>query len=100
MEDIILYKTSKHSLNTNNGILNESNLEFAKRTLLFDAIRNEIGLVKVKQHYPHNDISEVDLTLDVVIMTRKNYNQMLKLIPELPEENKVKKYLNFPKLDV
>jgi len=76
MEDIFLYKTKTHSLNTLNGILNEDNLQFAKRTLLMDAIREHTDLVKTKQHYPHNDIADVDLTLDVVIMSRKQYDKL------------------------
>jgi len=100
MKDYFLYKKQTHSINTLNGILNESNLQFAKRTMLFDVIRDYTDLVKTKQHYPHNDISDVDMTIDCVIMTRDNYNKMLKLIPELPEENKIKELLNFPKLNV
>ena len=77
MEDIILYNTKTHSLNTNNGILNEDNLKFAKQTLLFDTIREHIELVKTKQHYPQNDISDVDMTIDCVIMSRKRYNKLV-----------------------
>lgn len=77
MEDIILYNTKTHSLNTNNGILNEANLKFAKQTLLFDAVREHIKLVKTKQHYPHNDISDVDMTIDCVIISKKRYNKLI-----------------------
>lgn len=77
MEDIILYNTKTHSLNTNNGILNEANLKFAKQTLLFDTIREYVELVKTKQHYPQNDISDVDMEIDCVVMSRKRYNKLV-----------------------
>ena len=77
MEDIILYNTKTHSLNTNNGILNEANLKFAKQTLLFDTIREHVELVKTKQHYPQNDISDVDMEIDCVVMSRKRYNKLI-----------------------
>lgn len=77
MEDIILYNTKTHSLNTNNGILNEDNLKFAKQTLLFDTIREHVELVKTKQGYPHNDISDVDMEINCVVMSRKRYNKLI-----------------------
>jgi len=77
MEDIILYNKKTHSLNTNNGILNEANLKFAKQTLLFDTIREHIDLVKTKQGYPNNDISDVDMEIDCVVMSRKRYNKLV-----------------------
>jgi hypothetical protein len=77
MEDIILYKKSVHSLNTNNGILNEANLKFAKQTLLFDTVRELTDLVETKQGYPQNDISDVNMEIDCVIMSRKRYNKLI-----------------------
>lgn len=77
MEDIILYNKKTHSLNTNNGILNESNLKFAKQTLLFDTIREHVELVKTKQHYPNNDISDVDMEIDCVVINRKRYDKLV-----------------------
>lgn len=78
MEDIILYNTKTHSLNTNNGILNEDNLKFAKQTLLFDTLREHTELVKTKQHYPHNDISDVDMTINCVVMSREKYDVLIR----------------------
>ena len=98
MEDIILYNTKTHSLNTNNGILNEDNLKFAKQTLLFDTIREHVELVKTKQGYPNNDISDVEMTIDCVVISRKRYNKLVNF------ENKglfvdKKEVLKFPKLE-
>lgn len=101
MEDIILYKKQTHSLNTLNGILNENNLEFAKRTLLMDVIREHTDLVKTKQGYPNNDISDVEMEINCVIMTRKRYDTIIEMerivIDDLVKS--VKEYLKFPKLE-
>lgn len=79
LKEIKVYNKQLHSLNINNsGTLNESNLQFAKRTILFDSLRawsNE--LVKHKQDYPQNDISDVELTVDFVILDPKRYKQLL-----------------------
>lgn len=105
MEDIILYKKQTHSLNTLNGILNEQNLDFAKRTMLFDVIREYTDLVKTKQGYPNNDISDVEMEIDCVVMNRKRYDKIIKILnivdnyDENNEEDLIKKYINFPKLE-
>lgn len=101
MKDIILYNTKTHSLNTNNGILNEDNLKFAKQTLLFDTIREHIELVKTKQHYPQNDISDVDMEIDCVVMSRKRYEKLIKIEDSINRsENSTERKLMFPKLNV
>lgn len=98
-KDIRVYSKKSHSLNTLNGILNEKNLEFAKQSMLVEAIKEHTDLIKTKQHYPHNDISDVEMELDVVIIPTKQYAKILKLIESVKlEETKVEEYLNFPKL--
>jgi len=98
-KDIRVYSKKTHSLNTLNGILNEKNLEFAKQTMLFDAMREHTSLIKTKQHYPHNDISDVEMELDIVIIPTKVYTKILKLVEGIKEERQtVNEYLNFPKL--
>lgn len=98
-KDIRVYSKKTHSLNTLNGILNEKNLEFAKQTMLFDAMREHISLIKTKQHYPHNDISDVEMELDIVIIPTKVYTKILKLVEGIKEERQtVDEYLKFPKL--
>jgi hypothetical protein len=99
MEDIILYKKQTHAINLNNsGTMNQQNLDFAKRTMLFDVIREHTDLVKTKQGYPNNDISDVEMEIDCVVMSRKRYNKLVNF------ENKglfvdKKEILNFPKLE-
>ena len=99
-KDVRIYHKTKHSLNTLNGILNEKNLEYAKQSMLKEAIKEHTDLIKVKQHYPQNDISDVEMELDIVIIPTKQYAKILKLIESVKteEENKVEEYLNFPKL--
>jgi hypothetical protein len=106
MEDIILYRKQRHSINLNNsGTMNQQNLDFAKRTLLFDAIREHEQLVKTTQHYPQGDISDVDMEIDCVIMSRKKYDKLIKLLKfeDLGKSIEMKdingnSYLTFPKL--
>lgn len=98
MKDIILYKKQTHAINLNNsGIMNQQNLDFAKRTMLFDVIREHTDLVKTKQGYPNNDISDVEMEIDCVIMSRKRYNKLVNF------ENKglfvEKEFIKFPKLE-
>lgn len=100
MEDIILYNKQVHPINLNNsGTMNQQNLDFAKRTMLFNTIREHTDLVKTKQGYPNNDISEVEMEIDCVIMSRKKYNKLLALEQNLKDEHEKYKYLNFPKLN-
>jgi len=102
MEDIILYKKQTHAINLNNsGTMNQQNLDFAKRTMLFDVIREHTDLVKTKQGYPNNDISDVEMEIDCVVMSRKRYNKLIKLQNALDNQYKdsKKEVLNFPKLE-
>lgn len=103
-KDIRIYGEQKHSLNINNsGTLNQQNLQFAKKTMLFDLLREHADeLIKSKQYYPENDISDVELKADFVIMGTEVYRKIIKLIEGLPDERreKAEKYLNFPKLKV
>jgi hypothetical protein len=106
MKDIILYKTQTYAINLNNsGTMNQSSLDFAKRTMLFDVIREHINLVKTTQHYPQGDISDVDMEIDCVIMSKKRYEKLLKAfnilnnLDESKQDNSISKYLNLPKLE-
>lgn len=102
-KDIRIYGEKTHSININNsGTLNEQSLQFAKKTFLFDLLREHADeLIRHTQHYPQQDICDVDLKADFIIMNTKTYNKMLKIIENLPEErvSSVEKYLNFPKLE-
>lgn len=98
MEDTVLYLEKTHAINLNNsGTMNQSSLDFAKRTMLFDAIREHTNLVKTTQHFPQGDISDVDMVIDCVIMSRKRYEMLLKILSKSKEVKE--KYINFPKLE-
>lgn len=102
MEDIILYKKQTHAINLNNsGTMNQQNLDFTKRTMLFDVIREHTDLVKTKQGYPNNDISDVEMEIDCVIMSRSKYDKLIKLKNALNNmsKNSKKEVLKFPKLE-
>lgn len=104
MEDIILYKKQTHAINLNNsGTMNQQNLDFAKRTMLFDVIREHTDLVKTKQGYPNNDISDVDMEIDCVVMSRKRYEDLIR-VKQSTESFREKMFtkkevLKFPKLE-
>ena len=104
MEDILLYKKQTHTINLNNsGTMNQQNLDFAKRTMLFDVIREHTDLVKTKQGYPNNDISDVEMEIDCVVMSRKKYDKLIKLEnlgkPIEMKDHNGNNYLTFPKLE-
>ncbi len=102
MEDIILYDKQTHAINLNNsGTMNQQNLDFTKRTMLFDVIREHTELVKTKQGYPNNDISDVEMEIDCVVMSRKKYDKLIKLQNALDKISDPKRYeyLKFPKLE-
>ena len=104
MEDIIIYDKRIHSINLNNsGTMNQDNLDFAKRTMLFDLFRDKIDLIKSKQGYPNNDISEVELTIDCVVVNRKRYKTLVELESKNVIDAKLtidinQEYLKFPNL--
>lgn len=101
MQDIKIYNITTHSLNTLNGVLNEENLEFAKRTFLFNSLRPHVSIVKSRQEYPFNDISDVSMVIDVAIVSRKRYNELLDYERTIKKLEKVgNENINFPKLNV
>lgn len=99
-KDIYICRETTHSLNTNNGILNKANLEYAKKKFISEVIKDHLDLVKTKQHYPNNDLSDVDMKLDFVIVDTKRYNKLIQLEALLEEEQEKYKYIKFPKLEV
>lgn len=54
---------------------NEDNLKFEKQTMLFDAIRNNIDLIKTNKQYPQNDLQDIELELDVIVITKEEFNK-------------------------
>lgn len=79
MGEITINKKYKHVFQAKNGIPNESNIQFAKKTLLFDAIREHVDLVKTKSDYPTEDNITIELSLEVAIVDLKRYNELLRI---------------------
>lgn len=71
-----LRSENKFILPLYNGGLNESNIKFAKEQLLFETIRKHTNLVNTKQHYPVNDTVEINLDLDIVVMTTEEFYKL------------------------
>lgn len=67
---------AKEVLRTTNGIVPEDNLRFAKENLLFSSLRVYSYLVEDKKSYPQDDKTNVDLDLDIIILSRARYNEM------------------------
>ncbi len=65
----------------NNGV-NQSNIELNKEQLLMQAFRKQDKLISVNTHYPIDDKVTYNLSLDVVVLTQKEYKELLKYSPE------------------
>jgi|TARA_R110000822_G_scaffold152112_8_gene291366 hypothetical protein len=77
------------AINVNNGILNTSVLEKAKRAFIMETVGMwGEELVKTKQGYPQHDISEVTFGIDCVILKRKDFEILKGYYEQLFEEGK------------
>lgn len=88
-KDLHIFKRDVQSLSLNDsGTLNQSNLEFSKKTLLYDSLRNHANdLITHSQGYPENGFSNVTLTADFVIVNSVTYMKMIKLMESLPKDS-------------
>ena len=69
------------SINTNNGVLNDNFLERQKSLFLKETLEyHKDNIIKVKQDYPIDDISDVTLISEFFILPRKEYLQLKELI--------------------
>lgn len=57
--------------------LSEANLEFAKKSLLFDTIRNCTDFIKVTKEYPEDGKQKINLSLDVIVMSVVEYDELI-----------------------
>lgn len=80
-EAFIVHAEETHAINTNNGILNDEYLRYHKKQFLKKAISYLTDeVVKHKQSFPTNDLSDVTLSTDFVVLTRKQYDKIIKII--------------------
>lgn len=89
LEDNVYHVSMRHktAININqSGTLNTEKLDKEKK-LFFRASTVHLveELVKKVQHYPHDDISEVDFEVDVVVLKRKHYDKIKQFIEGLDE---------------
>lgn len=66
-----------------NGGANESNIILQKEQLLMDVFRKQLDLLSTNKHYPVNNTLEIDLSLDVVVLTQKEYQTLLNQITDV-----------------
>lgn len=78
IKDTIIREVYQTDLETKNGIVNQSNIDFIKQTVLFNAVRDHFDIVKTKVNYPVNNKSLVEFEAQFVIIDIERYNQLLK----------------------
>jgi len=82
MKDLRIQGESTVVIPTKNGVLGEENVNFAKRTLLFESIMSHKDLVKMKQKYPLDEKSEVQFKTDFMILSIDRYMELLAMSGE------------------
>lgn len=74
--EIEIHSHTKEEMHTKNGRVGESALKFAKENLLYSALRSYSYLVEDKKSYPVDGKSQVDLDLDIVILSRARFLEL------------------------
>lgn len=69
-------KKTKIELPTFNGIIDEELLNRAKSLFLIDFLKDRTNLVKHVQKYPEQNRSEVEMSVDVVILTPEEFSDL------------------------
>ena len=82
MKDLRIQGENTVVMPTKNGVLSEENVNFAKRTLLFEILRSHDDLVKHRQEYPLNEKSEVTFKTDFMILSIDRYMELLAISGE------------------
>jgi predicted RecB family nuclease len=82
MKDLRIQEETVLDMPTKNGVLNEENVSFVQRTVLFDALRGHKDLVKYRQDYPLNEASSVEFKTDFMILSIDRYMELLAMSGE------------------
>lgn len=61
---------------TNNGLVHEETIRDLKQDLLFDALEQFHYLVEIKKSYPTNNETELQLDLDIILMSRARFMEL------------------------
>ena len=75
-----IHNKSHRRMMTKNGVLDKVDLEINKSFSIVDALDDLNHLVKYTQDYPVENSSIVHFETDLVVMSRENYDELLKLI--------------------
>ena len=88
-EVFTVHNYKEHYLNTNNGVLNDEHLQREKKHLLCESVSYLVDeVVGYTQHYPHDDISKVELETDFVVMKRGAFEELRDFATETANHNK------------
>ncbi len=68
----------KFKLPLYNGGANESNIQLQKEQFMMHTFRKHLDLISTNKHYPIDDVLEIDLSLDLVVMKRVEYDKLIK----------------------
>lgn len=76
MNSVQVYKGRTVSQHLYNEGLNKDSLEKEKQHLLSILLRDQDNLINVTEHYPENDIQDIDLEIDLVIIKREELDKI------------------------
>lgn len=74
---ISIQASHKFTLPLYNGGQNQSNIDLNKEQLLMQEFRKHKELINTNIHYPINNHVSYDMSLDVVVLTVKEYEALL-----------------------
>lgn len=78
MEASKLMINSTVVVNTKNGILNENQLMSKRDELIKESLNVMLDdFTDIKQSYPENNLSNVNISLDVVVLRRGDYEKLI-----------------------
>jgi small nuclear ribonucleoprotein (snRNP)-like protein len=78
MEASKLMINSTVVVNTKNGILNEKQLMSKRDELIKESLNVMLDdFTDIKQSYPENNLSNVNVSLDVVVLRREDYEKLI-----------------------
>lgn len=73
---ILIEGTKKISQHIYNEGLNKDNLENEKKRFLKELVKDFTELINIKEHYPEDDIQDIDLYADFIIINRKDLEKI------------------------
>jgi len=94
LEDDVFIVNFRHKTAVNinqSGTLNEEKLEKEKQVFFRFSTNYLVDeLVEKTQHYPHDDISEVDFETDFVVIKRRHYDEIKEFVEDVINNKELK----------